>query len=99
MQTELSKLEECQKIEPFFTKSRPCIKQTVISSEVIYPKLIKKMEDLTDLLENRVNQNKISNDLAWMLLEKNLKIAVDITNEQDQLLALEKLNSFMESLN
>lgn len=57
------------------------------------------MEDLTDLLENRVNQNKISNDLAWMLLEKNLKIAVDITNEQDQLLALEKLNSFMESLN
>jgi len=57
------------------------------------------MEDLTDLLENRVNQNKISSDLAWMLLEKNLKIAVEITNEQDQLLALEKLNSFMESLN
>ena len=61
------RLKSVKKLNLFFTKSRVCLKQSVIASEVIFPELVTDMEDLTDLLEERVNQNKIANEMAWKL--------------------------------
>ena len=36
---QLSKIEECKSIEPFFSKSRSCLKQSIIASDKIYPEL------------------------------------------------------------
>ena len=95
---ELSKIEECKNIEPFFSKSRTCLKQSIISSDVIYPKLVSDMENLTDLIDNRLNENKISNDMAWKLFLENLEIAVGASTLSDAEDISLKLNSFIESI-
>jgi len=71
----------------------------VISSEVIYPGLIKKMNQLTDLLENRVNENIIDSDMAWFLLEKNLEIAIKPKDEKEVVAALANIDDFIQTLN
>ena len=98
VQSELSKVEKCKKIEPFFTKSRVCLKQSVIASEVIFPELVKSMEGLTDLLEERVNQNKIANEMAWKLFEDNLILAAEAMTNEDVLEASTSINNFMKTL-
>jgi len=98
VEKELSKIEECKLIEPFFTKSRVCLKNTVIGSEVIHPELINVMEELTDNLETRLNSNKISNDMAWKLFQDNLTLAVEPSNSEDVSLAVQKINSFLNTL-
>ena len=98
VQNELSKVEKCKEIEPFFTKSRVCLKQSVIASEVIFPELVTDMEDLTDLLEERVNQNKIANEMAWKLFEDNLVIATEAMTNNDVTRTSNSINSFMETL-
>jgi len=98
VQNELSKVEKCKEVEPFFTKSRVCLKQSVIASEVIFPKLVNDMEDLTDLLEERVNQNKIANEMAWKLFEDNLVMATEAMTSEDVVQASDSINSFMETM-
>ncbi len=98
VQNELSKIEKCKKIESFFTKSRICLKQSVIASDVIFPELVTDMESLTDLLEERVNQNKIANEMAWKLFEDNLVIATEAMTNKDVARASDTINSFMETL-
>lgn len=71
----------------------------MISSEVIYPGLIKKMNQLTDLLENRVNENIIDSDMAWFLLEKNLEIAIKPKDEKEVVAALANIDDFIQTLN
>jgi len=56
------------------------------------------MEDLTDLLEERVNQNKIANEMAWKLFEDNLVIATEAMTIEDVARASNSINSFMETL-
>lgn len=98
VEKELSKIEECKLIEPFFTKSRVCLKNTVIASGVIHPELINVMEELTDNLESRVNSNKISNDMAWKLFQDNLILAIEPSNSEDISKAVQKINSFLITL-
>ena len=98
VQNELSNIEKCKEIEPFFTKSRVCLKQSVIASDVIFPELVTDMEDLTDLLEERVNQNKLANEMAWKLFEDNLVIATEAMTIEDVARASNSINSFMETL-
>ncbi len=98
VEKELSKIEECKLVEPFFTKSRVCLKNTVIASEVIHPELINVMEELTDNLESRLNSNKISNDMAWKLFQDNLILAVEPSNSEDVSIAVQKINSFLNTL-
>lgn len=71
----------------------------MISSEVIYPGLIKKMNQLTDLLETRVNENIIDSDMAWFLLEKNLEIAIKPKDEKEVVAALANIDDFIQTLN
>jgi len=98
LKQELSNLEKCKEIEPFFTKSRPCIKQSVISSQVLYPDLVLKMNELVDILEQRVNENKIKNQMAWLLLEENLVVATNASSEKSVNDAINKINNFLTTL-
>ena len=98
VQNELSKVEKCKELEPFFTKSRVCLKQSVIASEVIFPELVTDMDNLTDLLEARVNQNKIANEMAWKLFENNLVLATEAMTNKDVVRASDSINSFMETM-
>ena len=95
---ELSKIEECKYIEPFFSKSRTCLKQSVIASDIIYPELASDMVRITDLIEDRLNENKISNDMAWKLFLENLEIAVSPSSPSDVEIISIKLNNFIESI-
>ena len=81
VQKELSKIEECKSTEPFFSKNRTCIKQSVIASQNNNTELATTMEDLVDILETRLNQNKLSNDMVWKLLEDNLIIAIQLNTD------------------
>ena len=56
------------------------------------------MENLTDLIDNRLNENKISNDMAWKLFLENLEIAVGASTLSDAEDISLKLNSFIESI-
>tara|TARA_B100001109_G_scaffold240085_1_gene223120 strand:+ start:94 stop:480 length:387 start_codon:yes stop_codon:yes gene_type:complete len=98
VQNELSKVEKCREVEPFFTKSRVCLKQSVIASEVIFPELVNDMENLTDLLEERLNQNKIANEMAWKLFEDNLVLATEAMTNKDVVRVSASINSFMETI-
>ena len=75
VQKELSKIEECKSTEPFFSKSRICIKQSVIASQIINADLVNTLDDLVDILETRLNQNK----LYKFILHEN-KILLSLTN-------------------
>ena len=98
VEKELSKIEECKLIEPFYTKSRVCIKNSVIASEVIHPELVVIMEELTDLLEARVNSNKISNEMAWKLFQDNLIIATEPSNIDEVNESVRKIQNFLKTL-
>jgi len=97
VQKELSKIEECKSTEPFFSKSRICIKQSVIASQIINADLVNTLDDLVDILETRLNQNKLSNDMAWKLLEDNLIIAIQPTSDEEAQSAAAKINTFIDS--
>jgi len=98
VEKELSKIEECKLIEPFYTKSRVCLKNSVIASEVIHPELVLIMEELTDLLEARVNSNKISNQMAWKLFEDNLILATEPSNSDEVDESARKIKNFLKTL-
>jgi len=98
VEKELSKIEECKLIETFYTKSRVCLKNSVIASEVIHPELVLIMEELTDLLEARVNSNKISNEMAWKLFEDNLILATEPSNSDEVDESARKIKNFIKTL-
>ena len=56
------------------------------------------MDNLTDLLEARVNQNKIANEMAWKLFENNLVLATEAMTNKDVVRASDSINSFMETM-
>ena len=70
----------------------------MISSDIIYPELVSDMELVTDLIENRLNENKISNDMAWKLFLENLEIALNTSSQSDVENSSLKLNNFIESI-
>ena len=98
VEKELSKIEECKLIEPFYTKSRVCLKNSVIASEVIHPELVLIMDELTDLLEARVNSNKISNEMAWKLFEDNLILATEPSDSDEVDESARKIKNFLKTL-
>jgi len=98
VEKELSKIEECKLIEPFYTKSRVCLKNSVIASEVLHPELVVIMEELTDLLEARVNSNKISNEMAWKLFQDNLILATEPSDSDEVDQSARKIKSFLKTL-
>ena len=70
----------------------------MISSDIIYPELVSDMELVTDLIENRLNENKISNDMTWKLFLENLEIALNTSSQSDVENSSLKLNNFIESI-
>jgi|TARA_A100001011_G_scaffold132426_1_gene139571 hypothetical protein len=95
---QLSKIEECKSIEPFFSKSRSCLKQSIIASDKIYPELETDILLLINLIENNLNENRLSNEMAWKLFVENLEIAMSPSTQSEVKNTSLKLNEFIKSM-
>lgn len=95
---QLSKIEECKSIEPFFSKSGTCLKQSILAADIIYPELETDILLLIDLIENRLNENRLSNDMAWKLFVENLEIAMSPSTQSEVKNSSLKLNEFIKSM-